>query len=536
MKRFTGPRGTSMISHFASNALIIIISVFFLEGCVNNQQTQSYYLNIQGSDSNTGTSPENAWQSIAKLNSASLKPGDHIYFMSEQVFIGNIVLKPGNKGISLGSYGGGIATISGGNDYGLIADQCNLLKICGLKFSGSGRKNGNSSDGLYITNCDSVAIDSVEISGFQHSGIHLHICSDVSITNAYTHDNGFAGIHVTGTTAWDSLKYDNRNIYIANCTAENNPGDPTIVDNHSGNGIIASSTSHGMIEYCEAMNNGWDMQWNGNGPVGIWIWDCTDFVIQHCISHHNRTAPGAADGGGFDLDGGVSNSVIQFCVSYKNEGAGFGLYEFGAKKPWQNNVIRYNISLDDGITNSGSVGIWKGDNGGTIRNCDIYNNTFYNLNQKGYCIWLHNNYPGFRFMNNVFVYRGSMVAGHTKIKDEYFLNNLYWNPDRMKSIAGYSDLADWAKNTGKEMKSDSLLGLFCDPMFSVPDNFKIEDPNSINIKNLAPFYPAKGSPLINSALDLKVFPGLDPGPSDLCGTAVPGGGKYDLGALEYVEE
>ena len=93
------------------------------------------------------------------------------------------------------------------------------------------------------------------------------------------------------------------------------------------NGILASSVEYGTIEYCEAFNNGWDMPWTGNGPVGIWIWDCTDFTIQHCISHHNRNHPEAADGGGFDFDGGVSNSTIQYCISHHNEGAGYGLYE-----------------------------------------------------------------------------------------------------------------------------------------------------------------------------------------------------------------
>ena len=145
------------------------------------------------------------------------------------------------------------------------------------------------------------------------------------------------------------------------------------------------------------------MPWTGNGPVGLWIWDCTDFIIQYCISHDNRTNPVANDGGGFDFDGGVSNSIIQYCLSYNNEGAGFGLFEFGAAKPWENNIIRYNISQDDAIINHGSVGIWKNDIRGTMRNCEIYNNTFYNSNPGGSSIWVDNNQPGFNFRNNVFV-------------------------------------------------------------------------------------------------------------------------------------
>ena len=177
-------------------------------------------------------------------------------------------------------------------------------------------------------------------------------------------------------------KYDNENIYIGHCIAENNPGDPAVKDNHSGNGILASSVKRGTIEYCEAFNNGWDMPWTGNGPVGIWIWDCRDIIIQYCIAHDNKTRPGAGDGGGFDLDGGVSNSVIQYCLSYNNQGAGYGLFEFGAAKPWENNIIRYNISQNDAIFNTGSVAIWRGE-AGVMRNCEIYNNTFYNNTSTG---------------------------------------------------------------------------------------------------------------------------------------------------------
>ena len=98
------------------------------------------------------------------------------------------------------------------------------------------------------------------------------------------------------------------------------PGDPSNLTNHSGNGIVVGNVSDAIIEYCEASNNGWDMPRKGNGPVGIWAWNADRVTIQFCISHDNKS-PGD-DGGGFDLDGGVTNSVLQYNLSYNNDGPG----------------------------------------------------------------------------------------------------------------------------------------------------------------------------------------------------------------------
>jgi hypothetical protein len=390
---------------------------------------------------------------------------------------------------------------------GLVADNCHNLTIESLNFCGSGRKSGSSTDGLAINQCNGLVITDVEVYGFQHSGIHVFQCKNAVIRLVFAHDNGFAGIHVSGTTIRDTVNYDNHNLYIGYCVAENNPGDPTVRNTHSGNGILASSVKGGTIEFCQASNNGWDMPWTGNGPVGIWIWDCTDFVIQHCISHHNRTNPEAADGGGFDLDGGVSNSVIQYCISHNNEGAGFGLYEFGAAKPWENNTIRYNISQDDGIINGASLGIWKNEERGFMRNCLIYNNTFYNSLDNGSCIWMYDNYPGYQFYNNVFMYNGSLLSEGQSIKDEIFQGNIFWN----------------------------LMEEEVYPALPEAGSLELTDPLGINRLSLSGYIPRPGSLLVDKGLDLEKLLNLDPGGRDLLGTSIPKGDFYDIGAIELEE-
>jgi hypothetical protein len=516
--------------------LLCMISCAFNDEAA--EKTHAFYISAAGDDSNTGKSAEQSWKSIRRVNEQKLSPGDLVLFEGGGTYTGMLELNSKDIAdsagqITISSYGEGYAIIDGENNMALKAENCSHFTIKKLRFKGSGRKDGNQTDGVYVSGCDFVQIDSIVISGFQHSGLSIFKCGNARITYVYSHDNGFAGIHVTGTTIWDLDKYDNNNIYIAHCIAENNPGDPTVLDNHSGNGILVSSVKGGVIECCEAFNNGWDMPWKGNGPVGIWIWDCTGFIIQHCISHDNKTAIGAADGGGFDLDGGVSNSIIQYCLSFNNQGSGIGLFEFGAGKVWENNIVRYNLSQNDGTNGSGSLAIWKGEAGGSIRNCEIYNNTFYNSNPNGPNLCIMNNWSGFNFRNNIFVYRGSILVHGKKIKDELFQNNCYWNLNGQKSFLGYQSLEKWAVTTGKEMKDGKFTGIYADPLFNDPGNVKLTDPTQLQNQNLSGYLLKATSPLIDAGFDIRKIAGTAQIDKDISGTSIPQGTAFEIGALEY---
>ncbi|MGQ9620616.1 MAG: right-handed parallel beta-helix repeat-containing protein, partial [Bacteroidales bacterium] len=408
----------------------------------SERKSRSFYLSQDGNDSSSGTFKK-PWKSVERINSEILQPGDKIFFRGGETFKGTLIIDSidvtgGNK-LIISSYGIDRAVINGGASAGIHFINAHDFVVSNLLIEGDGRKSGNSSDGFIISYCDNFFIDSIEIYGFQHSGLKVSDCKNAVIQNVIAHDNGFAGIHVTSEIANHPTDYGNEHITISYCRAYNNPGDPTVVKNHSGNGILVSSVKGGTIEYCEAYNNGWDMLWTGNGPVGIWIWDCTDFLIQYCVSHHNKTNPFAKDGGGFDLDGGVSQSVIQYCISYCNQGAGYGLFEFGASKPWENNILRYNLSYNDGLLNDGSVAIWKDKNAELMRNCEIYNNTFYNDTLRGISFSAITNCNGIVFTNNIFVFRKNFLDTGQSIVDEKFITNCFYGlqenfliPDEIK--------------------------------------------------------------------------------------------------------
>ena len=91
-------------------------------------------------------------------------------------------------------------------------------------------------------------------------------------------------------------------------------------------------------------------------------------------SHHNRTGS-SKDGGGFDLDGGVRNSIVQYNYSHDNDGSGFLLAQFEGAKEFHSNIIRYNLSENDGRKNAyGGVHLWSTGASGGIRGTTVYQN------------------------------------------------------------------------------------------------------------------------------------------------------------------
>lgn len=407
--------------------LLLIIQISYSQK--TSSISHNYYFSYSGNDNNNGTI-DHPFNSILKFNSLELKPGDKIYFKSGETFNGSMILdstKYGaeKKNIEISSYGKGKAIINSGNLAAFLLYKTKFIKINNLKFIGAGRKSGNTKDGLRIDNSENISVNNIEASGFQKAGLMIYNSSNIIVKNNYTHENGYAGIGVDGTY---SIKESNYNIYIGYCIAENNPGDPTNFNNHSGNGIVVGNCKKVMIEYCTATNNGWDMPRIGNGPVGIWAYEADSVIIQHCLSYRNKTSVGGADGGGFDLDGGVTNSIVQYCLSYENQGAGYSIFQYLYATPWYNNIYRFNISENDGSVSDSKAGayIWNSSrDSNQFYNCFFYNNTIYN--SKGFALTYSelSERKNFSFFNNIFIAEDSLING---IKGtDVFIKNDWWS-------------------------------------------------------------------------------------------------------------
>lgn len=448
------------------------------------QQTapKTYYVDAAGNDNNPGTKTS-PFKTIQKINSIRFKPGDIINFRSGQTFTGTVKIKEDTKGdilhtIVIGSYGNGKATINADSVSAVVLYKNAFITVNNLILKGAGRKTGNHEPGIYLLNSAHINVNNVEVSGFQKAGVLIYDSQNINIKNVSAHDNGDAGIKVEGPNA----RTDSKNIRIINCRAENNPGDPTNLTNHSGNGIVVGDCKNVLIDHCTATNNGWDMPRIGNGPVGIWAYQADSVIIQHCLAYRNKTSKGAADGGGFDLDGGVTNSIIQYCVSYENQGSGYCIFQYWGASAWYHNIFRYNISENDGTVSDSRAGlyIWNSsDDEKQFYDCEVYGNIIYNAKVAAISFSDQSENKEFRFYNNIFVGKDSLIKGKDKIGKCVYTGNDWWSIESGFNIKGIKDFKTWATQTGKEMKSGKITGYNIFPKFNDPGNARITSASQI---------------------------------------------------------
>ena len=355
-----------------------------------------YYVSLLGDDSNVGTSKTYPWRSVERVNAAKLLPGDAVRFQANQTFVGNLCLTGEgvplvDKPITIGSCSSGRATIDARCGTGFLVKNMGGVHLVGLNFVGAGASKNAGSGILFVNTLlegvklADIRIHCVDVSGFQDSGICLTAepadgswsgFRDVKITHTTSHDNGDAGISCIG--AWNPKRegYAHADFYISRCSAYRNIGIPG-KKSHSGNGIVLAQVEGALIEHCRAYENGGLNDYEGGGPVGIWAWDADRVIFQFNESHHNRTGS-SKDGGGFDLDGGVRNSIVQYNYSHDNDGPGYLLAQFSGARAFYGNVLHHNVSVNDGRRNRyGGVHLWSTGASGGIVDTTFRENTIF---------------------------------------------------------------------------------------------------------------------------------------------------------------
>ncbi len=507
-----------------------VIILFLFAGCRSSvsgrktpagQVNDAYYVNaLSGDDSNNGTKSHPV-KTIARLNQLLNSKALSVYLAGSQTYQGTLILKniagKVDAPFFVTSAGSGRAVINGADSEAVHIENCRNISVKNIELRGNGRKGGNTTNGLSLSSSEGCVISNVTVRGFQASGIGLFDCRNTRVMDVYASDNGFSGINVLG-----SDRHSSGNIVIRNCRAENNPGDPAILDNHSGNGILVGMSDSVLIDHCTAINNGWDMPRKGNGPVGIWAWESNNVIIQYCISCLNKTSKDAMDGGGFDLDGGVTNSSIIYCLSYGNQGAGYGLFQFPGASRWSGNSVQYCISINDATTTkgAGSIFVWNGSGDTTmLEDCMICNNVIYNDAHPLVSFEQASSHADFRFCNNIFVGNGSVVEG--ELKGSTFLGNNWWHTGSGITFGHWHSLADWAEHTGQEMLNGHLAGSCLDPLFQGQVMTDLTDP--MKLGELTGFILKNNSPLKNKGLDIKSLFNYTAVCEDFYGNRIPEG-------------
>ncbi|KON28672.1 hypothetical protein AC481_00880 [miscellaneous Crenarchaeota group archaeon SMTZ-80] len=521
---------------------------------------EKYYISSTGSDQSSGTSSNRPWRTISKINEMSFGPGDHILFHGGETFEGTLRFDEADLGsplnpIVISTYGKRRATIDAGGSSGIILSNTAGFEIKNLIVKGNWKANsqtGNEGTGIHVYTDYSnevkrryIRIDNVEVKGYKHVGISIDAMNgdeiqngfeDVQITNCIVHDNGGAGIATYGDST-SGKSWSHKNLSIGHCKAYNNKGLIGSSGN-SGNGIVISNVDGAVIERCVAYNNGELNNHPGEGPIGIWAWCANDVTIQHNESYSNKSR--TRDGGGFDLDGGVTNSVMQYNYSHDNDGAGYGLYQFKEAPPFHNNVVRYNISQNNGRKNGyGGITIWNGGTG--ISKVDVYNNTIFmspavSGEPAAVCIWSETD--NVRFFNNILVTTQGLPL--IKAKNEQtgmvWQGNCYWPSGSTFRILWqdetYSSLSEWQSAAHQERLNGASLGYSVDPKLIGP-GVGITLGNADRLHKLNAYRLQTESPLVNSGLDLFRLFGIHPGSQDFYGTSIPQGKALDIGAHEH---
>jgi len=492
-------------------------------------------------------------------------------FQGSHDYHGNLLLTAEDAGtakqpVVIGSYGSGRATIKAGNGSGVAVLNTGGVVVRDLNVIGNDYRT-NVGSGIKIVNelpnnqkLEYIRVHNVEAEGFGRE-LHQHLWTidspngcgiivggypsdksksgyrDVCITNCDVHQNEYFGILITGYYVEAPTTYANNNVYVGHCKMYDNSGDPEYFKSHSGSGILMYDVDGGVIEYCEAYNNGYNC---GRGEVGIWACSANNVIIQHCESHHNRTG-GRSDGGGFDLDGGTSNSIMQYNYSHDNDGPGYLICSYqNAPHAFKNNIVRYNISVNDGqqLRYDGGIRLYTGSPiDDPIHNTQIYGNTIYastsaaiSIHRKG----IHKT----KVCNNLFITANNQKLVVLRNPDKSmatFVGNAYWAIDGKYDIAGYKSLDEWRKATGQEMLNGKAVGLVVDPkLIDLGKSITIGDPTKLH--TLTAYRLQKDSPLIDAGLDLRSLFDIDPGDRDFFGNPIPQSKAYDIGAHEIISK
>lgn len=522
---------------------LLVAALLTLLSPLNVSAVNYYVDSVSGSDNNNGTSESTPWRNLAKVNGIpTYLAGDTINFRSGQTFAGSLTVTSSGTAASpiiYRTYGGSekaILQVSATNANGVTMSGKSNVRLQDIYVKGPWlytQTGTNTPIGIHITGvCNNICIDRVRVSNFQGFGIRFEstnsqLSTGFRLRHSEVHDTGNDGVRVGGT--WKKINH--RDTYIAHTKTYRCKGYDS--QESSGSGILLSQVDVGLVEFCEATNTGSGWGGRGGGPIGIWSWDCNAVVVQYSYAHRNSNGAGSYDGGGFDIDGGDTNCIIQYCYSHENDGAGYFIAHFHNSEPTNNNVIRYNISQNDArATPQGALNLW-----GPSTDNHIYNNVIYGDEAL---LKRESSGTGQKIFNNIFFASGTNYVLHsvgtTGIE---YQNNCYWAANGAPRFRwGNNDhigLAAWRAASGMERDAQGhRTGFQVDPQFVTPGGAPMTGVDVTKLHEIMAYKLKNNSPLINQATDLGALWGaVHPGSTDYHGTGLPKHGANDVGAHEF---
>lgn len=439
----------------------------------------TYYISTSGSDSNNGTSASSPWKSISKVNASRFKPGDSILFQGGQTFSGALVFRSydGNSTtnpVKVGSYGNGRATINSGKTTGAWDWGTSGLWFNNLNFVGS--PNGSNHDGIRFEapsgqSISNFQVTNCSITGYGYAGILIIGNGSAGVSNIRITSNTIYNNVDSGITGCSGSRNVHKNVYIANNNIYNNYGNSS--STVTGSGMMLGGFNGATIENNLVHDNGA----KGNGGAGIWTHDSTGVLIQNNQVYSNHQSR-SHDGDGIDLDLNTQNSVVQYNYTHDNDGAGLMLDQWQSNNLMTNNIIRYNVSQNDGRKSTyAGIHIFGGPH-----NSWVYGNVvFISPSKSGgspAAVSIKSSalgggtVEGIHFANNIIVTSGGRplinIAGN-ETKGVNFAGNQYWSSGSTSYFtfgSTYTSLGSWQNATGQEKVNGKSVGIMKNPNLS----------------------------------------------------------------------
>ena len=514
------------------------------------------YLAAAGSDANACTISQPC-QTVAHLNGLTLQSGASIFLNKGDTFGGGIIIKTGP--VTIDAYGSGAApVISSGNSAPCVsAYDVPSVTVQNITCTGGGNTT-NTTNGIEVENDQGgntklagPTINNVTMTGYGGNGIVVYGATGASgynnttITNNVVHDTtgnqidraacidvlAFPANYGNGTTnpSFNNVTITGNLVY--NCTGKEGGQGPG-GGHWNGVGIVVAQASTILLSKNVAHDIG---ATSSSGTVGIWCYDANACTISfnEVYNQFNGSA-GFGTSTAYDLDGGVTNSVMEYNYSYANQ-IGYFLFPYNdgvLTTQWTNNYARYNISQFD------LVGLSVGSQNQTAENCAMYNNTV--IGAQLYAFSVDFGDPSFSgncvIANNLFnTYIGASfqiydLGQHSSLVLD---GNTYSGNVNVWSWGGttYSTFATWKAGSGQDAHAVNAAN---------PGIINLGLGDQTCYVSGIPAGPAPcpygnqllaSSALVSAGIDLTQAPySLNVGTIDYYGNTIPHSGHYNIGA------
>ena len=434
-----------------------------------------YYVNAEsGNDTNEGTSPDQAWATLDKIEKTKFEPGDTIRLHEASVFDDTLVLEGDKNGegadgapIILESYGdtGGKATING-NGKGYV-DQMEkkdiystvtlfnashwTIRDLAITNIGPGEDTNEMSKkdrvGMYVLAKNNgltqdIHVDNLDVSDVNGSwnekdigngGIFFTVTGEptgevtrfhnISVTNCRVDNVTRTGISVGATVYGDIITPETGVVTIeADAIQKYGHTDVLIENNYvkqsGGDAIVPQFCYKPLIQYnvsdtASFSHSKWDLtsKENGTWQVNAGIWPWLCYFPNFQYNEAFNTVDNY-DGEGYDCDSGTG-TIYQYNYSHDNEG---GFMLICSPKNFDS-LIRYNISQNDRkhlflVSNSLNPDYYDPRYPGISEEetAYVYNNTFYTGPGLDVTV-MNQDEPGYvRMKNNLFYNESANVT------------------------------------------------------------------------------------------------------------------------------